>query len=289
MPVKCDSGGSGIFASSNTINLEQEESNGHGGSDDGNLIDSGHQCSEEKRRRSSKDNKENCSDNDAQSTDLCDEDGSHGATRTKQVKEKRRLLAGPPPLANSCLPGVSRCLLYSGSQFRGHQKSKGGCYDVQVTLHHVDKHNSYLCGYLQINGLTEEFPTLTTFFHGEIISERYPFLTRKWEAHEEVDRKHWSKFPAFESFVKTFNSDSFDYSQLKNLDCMFMRWKEHFLVPDHTIKEINGASFAGFYYICFNKQSRNIEGYYFHKTSEMFQSLNLDHVDEHSTQVFEFR
>ena len=118
-------------------------------------------------------------------------------------------------------------------------------------------------------GLTEEFPTLTTFFHGEIISERYPFLTRKWEAHEEVDRKHWSKFPAFESFSKTFNSDNFDYSQLKNLDCMFMRWKEHFLVPDHTIKEINGASFAGFYYICFNKQNRTIEGYYFHKTSEM--------------------
>lgn len=50
---------------------------------------------------------------------------------------------------------------------------------------------SYLCGYLKINGLTEEYPTLTTFFDGEIISEKHPFLTRKWDADEEVDRKHW--------------------------------------------------------------------------------------------------
>lgn len=56
---------------------------------------------------------------------------------------------------------------------------------------HVDEENSYLCGYLQINGLTEEYPKLTTFFDGEIISQKYPFLTRKWDADEEVDRKHW--------------------------------------------------------------------------------------------------
>ena len=51
--------------------------------------------------------------------------------------------------------------------------------------------NSYLCGYLKIKGLTEEFPMLTTFFDGEIISARFPFLTRKWDADEDVDRKHW--------------------------------------------------------------------------------------------------
>jgi len=58
-------------------------------------------------------------------------------------------------------------------------------------LQHVDMNNSYLCGYLKIKGLTEEFPMLTTFFDGEIISARYPFLTRKWDADEDVDRKHW--------------------------------------------------------------------------------------------------
>ena len=131
-----------------------------------------------------------------------------------------------------------------------------------------------------------------TFFDGEIISEKHPFLTRKWDADEDVDKKHWvtfssssqplsisehfptrgcvnvklyfhwldktfqkhtldfflnsrvaylliyfqSKFLAFYQYAKTFNSDTFDYEELNRTDYVFMRWKEHFLVPDHTIK-----------------------------------------------------
>ena len=71
----------------------------------------------------------------------------------------------------------------------------------------------------------QEFPTLTTFFEGEIVGNRHPFLTRKWDASEEVDRKHWGKFPAFRQFAKTFNSDDFQYSPLKETDHVFMRWK----------------------------------------------------------------
>ena len=33
------------------------------------------------------------------------------------------------------------------------------------------------------------------------------------------------KFLAFYQFAKTFNSDNFEYSQLDNLDFVFMRWK----------------------------------------------------------------
>ncbi|ERE67709.1 Vacuolar import/degradation protein Vid24 containing protein [Cricetulus griseus] len=137
---------------------------------------------------------------------------------------------------------------------------------------HVDTGNSYLCGYLKIKGLTEEYPTLTTFFEGEIISKKHPFLTRKWDADEDVDRKHWGKFLAFYQYAKSFNSDDFDYEELKNGDYVFMRWKEQFLVPDHTIKDISGASFAGFYYICFQKSAASIEGYYYHRSSECFFS-----------------
>ncbi|XP_064478654.1 glucose-induced degradation protein 4 homolog [Ornithodoros turicata] len=195
----------------------------------------------------------------------------------------------PPLPANSQQPGVTRSLLYNGSRFHGHQKSKGNCYDVEVVLQHVDETNSYLCGYLKIKGLTEEYPTLTTFFDGEIISGKYPFLTRKWDADEEVDKKHWSKFLSFYQYAKTFNSDSFNYTELQSTDYVFMRWKEHFLVPDHTIKDINGASFAGFYYICFQKSTATIEGYYYHRSSEWYQSLTLTHVPEHSIQIYEFR
>ena len=34
------------------------------------------------------------------------------------------------------------------------------------------------------------------------------------------------------------------------------------------VQDINGASFAGFYYICFQKSSSTVEGYYFHRNSE---------------------
>lgn len=60
-----------------------------------------------------------------------------------------------------------------------------------IFFQHVDEENCYLCGYLKITGLTSEFPTLTTFFDAEIVGKRYPFLTRKWDADEDVDRKHW--------------------------------------------------------------------------------------------------
>lgn len=40
----------------------------------------------------------------------------------------------PLPPQNCCQPGVARSLLYSGSRFQGHQKSKGNRYDVEVEL-----------------------------------------------------------------------------------------------------------------------------------------------------------
>ncbi|XP_054159319.1 glucose-induced degradation protein 4 homolog [Oppia nitens] len=228
----------------------------------------------------------NCSDGTCHETDNALKESQNG---NKQVIQSKQTLKGVPLMASHRQLGVTQSLLYNGSKFGGHQKSKGNCYDVEVVLQNVDEANSYLCGYLKIKGLTEEYPTLTTFFDGEIISAKYPFLTRKWEADEDVDRKHWSKFLQFYQFSKQFNCDNFDYNQLIDTDFVFMRWKEHFLVPDHTIKDINGASFAGFYYICFTKSNATIEGYYYHRQSEWYQSLTLVHIPEHSIQIYEFR
>ena len=49
-----------------------------------------------------------------------------------------------------------------------------------------------------------------------------------------------------------------------------MRWKEYFLVPDHRVRTITGASFEGFYYICFNQVEGTISGIYFHAKSEKY-------------------
>ena len=50
----------------------------------------------------------------------------------------------------------------------------------------------------------------------------------------------------------------------------FFYSQEHFLVPDHTITDITGASFAGFYYVCLQKSAATIEGYYYHRSSEWY-------------------
>ena len=161
---------------------------------------------------------------------------------------------------------------------------------------------------------------LTTFFVGEIISKKHPFHTRKGSdnsslADEAVDRTFWSKFSSFRNshYLKSFNSDHFDYDNLRdNSDYVYMRWKEQFLVPDHNVQDVPGWSFAGFYYVCFQKSTGAIEGYYYsqnsrtrypdfdedidysppsrrRRTCPKCSSLHLTHIPERSHAIYEFR
>ena len=47
----------------------------------------------------------------------------------------------PPPPAKCKQPGVTHSLLYNGSRFKGHQKSKGNQYDVEVILQVIKNYN----------------------------------------------------------------------------------------------------------------------------------------------------
>jgi hypothetical protein len=64
-----------------------------------------------------------------------------------------------------------------------------------------------------------------------------------------------------------------------------MRWKEYFLVPDHRVRTISGASFEGFYYICFNQVEGTVTGIYFHAKSEKYvlRSSDLANYYEHAS------
>ncbi|KAK9767389.1 hypothetical protein K7432_002871 [Basidiobolus ranarum] len=180
------------------------------------------------------------------------------------------------------------CALYSGSRFLGQQQSGGSRYEVQVDLQCVDLSASYLCGYLHIKGLTNNCPEFTTFFDAEIIGPKYSFLTRKWEADELIDEQHWLKFTSFQEISEVFNQDGFQYDFVNN-DFIFMRWKEHFLVPDYRVGAVHGASFAGFYYVCFQRSTGTILGYYYHQNSKWFQQLTLEHIPQRHSPSFEFR
>ena len=186
--------------------------------------------------------------------------------------------------------------MHSGSKFVGTQQSDRQTYNVDVEIKHVDMAESYLCGYLRIQGtdlthgevhfltffllcagLTEDHPTLTTFFEGEIIGTKHTFQTRHeaWGATEKTDMLHWARFPAWRPLAKQAKRPDFTYRNFSQRDHIFMRWKEYFLVPDHRVRTISGASFEGFYYICFNQVEGTVSGIYFHAKSEKYVFLVL--------------
>ncbi|KAI4735460.1 hypothetical protein E4T50_14026 [Aureobasidium sp. EXF-12298] len=180
------------------------------------------------------------------------------------------------------IPCLTSSFFQSGSKFRGTQQSDRQTYDVQVEIKHVDMEESFVCGYLRIQGLTDDHPTLTTYFEGEIIGTKHSFRTShpEWGSTEKVDMQHWARFPPWKPLAKHAKSPNFachDYAQREHL---FMRWKEYFLVPDHKVKSITGASFEGFYYICFNQRNGSVSGIYFHSRSEKYQQLELVHVED---------
>ncbi|KAL2818262.1 vacuolar import and degradation protein-domain-containing protein [Aspergillus granulosus] len=190
------------------------------------------------------------------------------------------------------LPNYTSSFLRPGSKFTGTQQSDRQVYNVDVEIKHVDMAESYLCGYLRIQGLTEDHPTLTTFFEGEIIGTKHTFKTRNesWGASEKTDMHHWARFPAWRPLAKQAKRPDFTYRDFAERDHIFMRWKEHFLVPDHRVRTISGASFEGFYYICFNQVEGTVSGIYFHAKSEKYQQLDLRHVENHGcTPALEFR
>ncbi|RCI14205.1 hypothetical protein L249_5947 [Ophiocordyceps polyrhachis-furcata BCC 54312] len=178
------------------------------------------------------------------------------------------------------IPILPSSFLRPGSKFHGTQQSERQVYDVQVEIKHVDMRESFLCGYLRIQGLTEDHPTLTTYFEGEIIGSKYGFITQHedWGASLKTDMNHWGKFHAFRPFQKLVRKGNCTIHDIAQQDNIFMRWKEHFLVPDHRVRTITGASFEGFYYICFNQIKGEVSGIYFHSKSEKFQQLELKHV-----------
>lgn len=189
------------------------------------------------------------------------------------------------------LPSTTCSFLRSGARFEGQQTSDKQKYEVSVELKHVDMKESFLCGYLRIKGLTDDYPELTTYFEGEMIGPKYSFQTRRreWGSSGENDYRHWTKFPAYRPIAKLAKRPDYVYKNFAEREYIFMRWKEYFLVPDHNVRQINGASFEGFYYICFHQLTGSVSGIYFHSKSERFQKLELAYVPERTFGAFEFR
>ena len=187
-------------------------------------------------------------------------------------------------------PSNYQCI-HPGAKFKGFQNSCKQNYNVEITIQDVQLDRSFLTGYIMIEGITQAYDKLTTFFSAELIGEHYGFLTRKWQTNEEIDKMHWMKFPAFRAYKydQVMNMESFQYDPRQNGEYLFFRFKEEFLVPNHKIQNIPGASFAGFYYVCVGLKSKSIEGYYYHSSSQWFQKLDLRYDQQSTSCQFEFR
>jgi hypothetical protein len=74
-------------------------------------------------------------------------------------------------MAHQCkhLPNSTSSFLRHGSKFHGTQKSDRQVYDVQVEIKHVNMEDSFLCGYLRIQGMYKLFP-LTSKLRANICS-----------------------------------------------------------------------------------------------------------------------
>ena len=192
------------------------------------------------------------------------------------------------PFYNS--PCVFHCI-HPGARFEGFQVSGPVNYKVQVTIQDVDLDKSYLSGFLTIEGITQAYSKLTTYFDSEMIGKDYSFLTRKWQTNEEIDILHWNKFPSFRAYKyeKVMNNENFVYDPRLNGDFLYFRFKEHFLVPDHKVSNIPGASYAGFYYICIQISTQKMDGFYYHSSSQWYQRLELKYTSPKSISQFEFR
>ncbi|KAI4170471.1 MAG: hypothetical protein LQ343_004974 [Gyalolechia ehrenbergii] len=253
---------------------------------------------------------------EASSSDSVDTARPQTAEPSQSLMSVQQESAGLPAASDihglpRMIPTLTSSFLRPFSRFRGQQQSDKQVYQVEVELKYVDMAESTLCGFLKIegkpltltaaqlqlltplnSGLTDNHPTLTTFFEGEIIGPKYTFQTRhpSWGATDKTDMQHWARFPAWRPLAKQAKKPDFHYKNYAQRENIFMRWKESFLVPDHRVREISGASFEGFYYICFNQVSGDINGIYFHAKSEKYQQLELKHVPDHGCfPAMEFR
>lgn len=61
-------------------------------------------------------------------------------------------------------------------------------------------------------------------------------------------------------------------------------------MPDYTVRELHGATYSGFYYVCMNALRGTIEGFYYATGSETpSQTIQLTYRNQRKFGHFQFR
>merc|ERR1712100_56119 len=99
-------------------------------------------------------------------------------------------------------------------------------------------------------------------------NRNFGFYTGKWDATRAKDIEHWNKFTPFHDHKEMVMRGSGGHIDMFSSRYLFMRWKEQFFV---NVSTECGLTIAGFYYVCFDRQQGNIEGYYHDANSSPWQ------------------
>ncbi|VDL24654.1 unnamed protein product [Hymenolepis diminuta] len=202
---------------------------------------------------------------------------------------------GPCPFLHKST--LSTSCIQIGAHFTGSQISRCKKYVVDVTFMAVDLSSKTLSGFIKVDktskdsesfeNATNNGKSTTSYFNGEIISRKFPFVTGKWGASIETDTNHWNELNVVARFPNYYRDD-FDYSQLENFDHVYMRWKESFILPDSTRNSEKKPS-SGFYYVCLQKSTGELTGYFYNKSSERLQLLELKYDPQVTSTAFQIR
>lgn len=170
--------------------------------------------------------------------------------------------------------------VFSGSQtvngtpaVNGAAAKTTGEWRVNVTVQGVDFEKGTVCGSMEALDVPSAQAPVLTFWRGEIIDNRnYFFWTDRWNAQLKDDVRHWGEFRAFAPLKDRVRRDRGDDIDLAHCRHIFMRWKEIFFVGPG---EDCGLTIAGFYYVCMDRQTGAIVGYYYDPTNQPWQRLEL--------------
>mmetsp|Transcript_4742 Transcript_4742/g.11862 ORF Transcript_4742/g.11862 Transcript_4742/m.11862 type:complete len:228 (+) Transcript_4742:219-902(+) len=172
--------------------------------------------------------------------------------------------------------------LAPGQSFRGAQRvahagvsshEEDWCVGLQVIS--CDMEASRICGTMDAMNVPHARSPVTTFWEGEIVDNvHHSFFTHKWGASAETDMRHWSKFEAFLPIKESVLSGAGFSDLMRRYPYIFMRLKElHFVNCTHDC----GLTIAGFYYVCLDRSTGDISGFYYDPNSSPFQKLELSH------------
>lgn len=163
---------------------------------------------------------------------------------------------------------------FSGSQtVSGSPRRESDEWRVNVHIQALDLERGTVSGSMEALDVPKAESPVVTFWHGEIIdNNNYYFWTRRWGAEVSNDMDHWNQFAPFAEVREAVQRDGGDDLDLSESRYVFMRWKERFFV---NVGEDCGLTIAGFYYLCLDRRTGHILGYYYDPRSEPFQRLQL--------------